>query len=264
MAGNTSVERALALLEYLSRDGGEHGVRSLATVIDVPSTTVFRLLETLEQAGFVQQNPATARYSIGTKAVQLGLAALGTLDLTAIAPAHLQTLVSETGESAFLAVRDDTQIVYLLKQEGKYAIRTTAVLGSRRPLHCTALGKSFLATMPSTEGEALLRRAGMPALTHTTITDLERLWEELALVRARGYATDHEEVEEGLMCVGAPIRDYRGVVVAAISMAGPASRMLPHEERFGRRVAAAALAISTALGYLPVSKPPALVAEPVA
>jgi len=262
MAGNTNVERALDILQYLSRHSGEHGVRSLAAALELSPSSVFRLLETLEQAGFVQQNTATDKYAIGIKAVQLGIAALGALDITTIAPGCLRSLVSETGESAFLAVRDDTEIVYLLKEEGRYSIRTTALLGSRRPLHCTGLGKSFLATMPSEEVEALMQRAGMPRLTQYTITELGALWEELAHIRVRGYAVDREEVEEGLACIAAPIRDYRGVTVAAVSMAGPSSRILPHEERFGRRVAATALEISTALGYVSWSKSETLPALP--
>ncbi len=252
---SSHLERALALLQHLARHGGEHGVRSLATALDLPPSTTFRLLETMERAGFVRQNAATDRYAIGVQAVQLGITALGALDLTAIAPQYLQTLAAETGESAFLAVRDDTQIVYLLKQEGQRSIRTTAVLGSRRPLHCTALGKAYLATMPPADGEALLQRAGMPAFTQHTMTDWATLQHELALVCERGYTTDHEEVEEGLMCIGAPVRDHHGVTIAAISMAGPTGRILPHEEHYGRTVAATALAISTALGYVPQLEP---------
>ena len=251
MAGVTNVERALTLLEYLSGRPGEHGVRSLAAALDMSPSTVYRLLETMEQAGFVRQSKATEKYAIGVKAVQLGIAAIGSLDITAIAPAHLHSLVAEIGESAFLAVRDDMEIVYLLKEEGTYSIRTTAVLGSRRPLHCTALGKAFLATMPPAEAEAVLHRAGMRRMTPHTITDLGALLGELAHIRVRGYAVDHEEIEEGLACIAAAVHDYQGSTVAAISMAGPAARILPHEERFGRRVAATALDISTALGYIP-------------
>lgn len=260
MAGQSNVERALDLLEYLSRHPGEHGVRSLSAALELSPSTVFRLLETLEQTGFVRQNAATDKYAIGIKAVQLGISALGTLDITAIAPASLRALASETGESAFLAVRDDTEIVYLLKEEGHYSIRTTALLGSRRPLHCTGLGKAFLATMQAAEVAALLKRVGMPRLTPHTITDLGALWEELAHTRARGYATDREEIEEGLACVAAPIRDYRGETIAAVSMAGPVGRILPHEARLGRRVAATALELSTALGYVPRPRPEAAVA----
>lgn len=88
-------------------------------------------------------------------------------------------------------------------------------------------------------------------MTAHTITDLNRLWEELAQVRLRGYAVDREEVEEGLMCLGAPIRNHLGQTIAAISLAGPVGRVLPCEEQYGRRVAATAQEISLALGYVP-------------
>jgi len=148
MAPQSTVERALALLQYLSRHPGEHGVRALAGALDLSPSTTYRLLETLAEAGFVRQNRQTDRYSIGVAAVQLGIAALGALDLTAVAPPALRELVAETGESAFLAVLDDTEVVYLLKEEGRHSIRTTARLGSRRPLHCTGLGKALLASLP--------------------------------------------------------------------------------------------------------------------
>lgn len=251
MKNTSNIDRVLALLQYLARHPGEHGVRALSAALNLSPSTLVRLLKSLVQAGFVRQNEVTSRYTIGVQAVQLGLAALGTFDLTAIAPPYLQALVAETGESAFLAVLDDGEVVYLLKQEGQHAIRTTAVLGSRRPAHCTALGKSFLATMPPAEARVLLERKGLPPMTRQTITDLNCLWEELAQVRLRGYGVDREEVEDGLMCLGAPIRDYQGQTVAAISMAGPVARVMPHEERYGRRVAAAAQEISLALGYVP-------------
>ncbi len=247
----SNVDRALALLQYLARHPGEHGVRALSATLELSPSTGDRLLKSLLRAGFVRQNEATSRYAIGVQAVQLGLAALGTFDLTAIAPPHLQTLVAETGESVFLAVLDDDEVVYLLKQEGQHAIRTTAILGSRRPVHCTALGKSFLATMSPSEVRTLLERKGMPAITAHTITDLNHLWEELAQVRLRGYAVDREEIEDGLMCLAAPIRNHQGQTIAAISMAGPVARVLPYEEQYGRRVTATAQEISLAFGYVP-------------
>ncbi|GAC1362780.1 MAG: IclR family transcriptional regulator [Herpetosiphon sp.] len=251
MSGITAVERALDILQYLAQHRTEHGVRALALKLEMSPSSAFRLLATLEQRGFVKQNTVTGRYAIGVRAVQLGISALGSLDLTSIAPPHLRTLVHDTGESAFLAVRDAAEIVYLLKEEGTHSIRTTAMLGSRRPLHCTGLGKSFLAEMPSTEAEALLRRVGMTAYTHQTITNLATLQQELAVIRQRGFAVDNEEVEQGLLCVAAPIRDYRGETIAAISMAGPVVRMRPYEDDYGRRIVATAFEISTALGYMP-------------
>lgn len=251
MREQSNVDRALAVLQYLAHHGGEHGVRAISAALELSPSTVHRLIESLVRAGFAVQNPQTSRYRIGAQAVQLGLAALGSFDLTAIAPSYLQGLAAETGESSFLAVLDDDEVVYLAKCEGSHAIRTTASLGSRRPAHCTALGKAFLATIPPDSARALLERKGMRVYTPNTITDINQLWEELAHVRLRGYAVDREEIEAGLMCIAAPIRDYTGTTVAAISMAGPVQRVAPHEERYGRRMLQAAGEISLALGYTP-------------
>lgn len=245
------------MLRYLAHHPGAHGVRSLASALELSPSTVFRLLESLGRSGFVRKHEESGRYSIGIGAVQLGLAALASVDISSAAPAALDALVAETGESVFLAVLDDGEVVYLMKREGRHAIRTTAALGSRRPAHCTALGKTFLATMPVEQAREIVARRGMPRFTPATITDLPTLWEELALVRLRGYAVDREEIEEGLACIAAPIRDHTGRTVAAVSVAGPTSRLLPHEERFGRRVKAAALEVSLGLGYQPKGVPEA-------
>ncbi len=249
------VDRALGLLQYLARHPGEHGVRALSAALDLSPSTVHRLLDSLTRSGFVRQNEATEKYTVGAQAVQLGIAALSSFDVTAVAPACLRTLVAETGESAFLAVLDDGEVVYLFKEEGSRAIRTTARLGSRRPAYCTALGKSFLATMAPAEARAILERKGMEPLTEHTITDLGTMWQELAAVRMHGYAVDREEVELGLMCLAAPVRDYRGQTVAAISMAGPLERMQPNELYYGQRISATAREISQILGYIPRAVP---------
>lgn len=246
-----AVAEALEILQYLSRRSGEHGTRDLCTVLGISPATMFRLLKTLEAAGFVQQNKNTDKYAIGIKAVQLGVSALGELDLTSVAPPHIQALVDDTGESSFLAVVDEGEIVYLVKQEGHHSVRTTAKLGSRRPLHCTALGKVFLSAMSVNEAAELLRRKGMRAMTANTITDLPALLEQLEQIRERGYAVDREEIEEGLGCFAAPVRNYRGDVVAAVSVAGPASRMLQKEELFAKRITSTAHNISIGLGFVP-------------
>jgi len=245
------------LLRYLATNPGWHGVRPLGVALGLSPSTVYRLLDGLCRADFAQHDPATGRYAVGAAAVQLGLAALASFDLTTVAPPTLEAVVAETGESVFLAVLDEGDVVYLMKKEGRFAMRTTAMLGSRRGAHCTALGKTFLAFMPADDARALVERRGMEALTPHTIVDLPRLWEELARVRLKGYAVDREEVEEGLACIAAPVRDHTGVQVAAISLAGPVGRVLPHEERLGRRIVAAGMEISQALGYAPRAAPSA-------
>jgi IclR family transcriptional regulator, KDG regulon repressor len=247
----STVDRAFILLRYLAHNPGWHGVRPLGAALDLSPSTTFRLLDALCRSGFAQQDADSGRYAIGPGAVQLGLAALAALDLTSVAPSTLDAIATETGESCFLAVLDEGMVVYLLKREGGHAIRTTAMLGTRRPVHCTALGKTFLAFMPADEARAIVEMAGMPAFTPNTITDLPRLWEELAQIRLDGFAVDREEIETGLTCLAAPVRDHTGRQVAAVSVAGPTIRIAPHQERLGRRIVAAGLEISQALGYTP-------------
>jgi DNA-binding IclR family transcriptional regulator len=178
------------------------------------------------------------------------MAALDSFELTSVAPATIDALARETGESVFVSVLDQGEVVYLLKKEGSRAIRTTAVLGTRRPAHCTALGKALLAELPSEEVREIVELRGLPAFTGATITEVSDLCDELSAMRSAGYAADREEVEEGLARLAASIRDYRGHVVAAVGLAGPVTRILPKKERLGRRVAAAALGISERLGYV--------------
>jgi IclR family transcriptional regulator, KDG regulon repressor len=254
----SSIERALDVLRYLARHPGEHGVRELGTALSLSPSTTFRLLDTLARLGFARQNQASGKYAIGVQAIQLGIAALSSFSLTTVAPSYLQSLARETGESVFLAVLDDGAMVYLLKHEGWHTVRTTATLGSRRPAYCTGLGKAVLATMPLAEAEAVLAHQPMQQLTPATITSMPELWRDLAEARLRGYAIDREENEVGLMCVAAPVHDYTGQVLGAISLSCPKERMQLHASHYGRRVAATALEISLALGYLPRGNSPAL------
>lgn len=244
-----TIERALMVLEYLALHEGEHGVRDLARALRFSPSTTFRLLQTLTRMGFASYNPETERYRVGMQLVQLGLAALSTFDLMRLAPQSLRALSNKTGETSFLAIVEDGEVVYLAKEEGRFAIQTWAQLGSRRPVHCTALGKAFLAALPVKDAVAILERKGMPQFTQATITDLSRMLEELDAIRQRGYAVDREEVEEGLACIGAVVRDHAGAPVASVSLAGPAGRVLPHEELYGALVVQATQQLSAALGY---------------
>ena len=245
----SNVDRALAVLSHLAQHPTGVGVRGIGAALEMSPSTVFRLLDALCRNGFARQDGETGRYVVGMRAVTLGLAALAAVDLTSVAPPYLRALVDETGESAFLATMDDGEVVYLLKEEGRHAIRTTAVLGTRRPVHCTALGKTFLAALEPGEVRTLLQRKGMPAFTAQTVTDPDRLVAELEQVRRDGFAVDRQEIEDGLMCLAAPIRDHTGQTVAAISMAGPVGRVLPHAERYGTRVRAIGHEVSVGLGF---------------
>jgi DNA-binding IclR family transcriptional regulator len=177
------------------------------------------------------------------------MAALTSLEVTRVAPPHLRALADQTRETVNLAVVDGDAVVYIHKEEGTLAVKMSAQLGARRPLHCTALGKAYLAALPSRELEARLTGLDLARFTTATITDPAALEAELDRVRERGYAVDAEEVEEGVYCLGAAVRDHRQLPVAAISIAGPAYRVRARADQLGVLVAETAAAISRRLGH---------------
>lgn len=246
-----SVDRALTLLEYLAQTGNKHGVRELAEALKFSRSTTQRLLQTLNRRGFVMQDPETQKYCLGMKAIEIGLAGLARLELVDIARPYLERLTRLADETVFLAVEDSGEIVYLYKVEGTRSVRTSAVLGSRKPMHCTALGKAILAALSPNQVDEILDARRMAKLTENTKTSRRSLHKELSLVRGRGYATDHEETEEGLCCVAAPIRNHTGKVIAAISVAGPSNRMLPNEAQLIEMAQDTASDISTRIGFFP-------------
>jgi DNA-binding IclR family transcriptional regulator len=150
----------------------------------------------------------------------------------------------------FLAVVDDDAVVYVYKEEGPQAIRMSSRLGSRRPLHCTALGKAYVSALPDEVRPSFIKGLRLRRFTDNTVTDTDALEAEIAVAKERGYAADRVEVEEGVACFGAPLLDHRGLPVAAISVAGPAERLLPKEDEVGPLVAKTALAMSRRLGYV--------------
>ncbi|ABB14375.1 MULTISPECIES: IclR family transcriptional regulator [Carboxydothermus] len=245
-----SVDRALRILDTFSLKEKELGVTEIANRLGLHKSTVFGLLRTLEHWGYVEQNQVTGKYRLGLKLLELGNRVKEGLDLRAVALPFLQDLVERYGETVHLAVHDRGEIVYIEKVEGPNAIRMYSQIGRRAPMHCTGVGKAILAFRPEKEIEEIIRTKGLKYFTPNTITDPKKLHEELSLIRENGYSLDREEIEIGLRCVAAPIRDSQNTVVAAISVAGPSIRMT--EEKIQELIVSvkeAALEISKRLGY---------------
>lgn len=149
-----------------------------------------------------------------------------------------------------MAVVDDDAVVYVYKEEGPQSVTMSSRLGSRRPLHCTGLGKAYMSALPEEARRSLIGRLDLRRFTPNTITDAGALERELGLVARRGYAVDDVEVEEGVACYAAPVLDHRGVPVAAVSVAGPAERIFAKGERLGELVAKTTTDLSRRLGYV--------------
>lgn len=243
--------KALALLGAFSYHDRRLSLAELSSRTGVPRATAFRLLATLEEAGYLAKNGSD--YQLGFKCFLLSNIAAADLDLRSIARPHLIALRDATGETTQLAILVDWNIVYLDRVLSQQAVGyMTSRAGAVLPSYCTGLGKALLAFQPSDSVEAWARRESFAAFTPTTLTSAESLLAELSHTRERGYAIDRQEREVGVRCVAAPVRDAEGNVVAALSAAGPTER-LPAElvgSRLAETVVRAADDVSRDLGYV--------------
>jgi IclR family KDG regulon transcriptional repressor len=247
----SAVDRALLLLEAVSKKPSGVTLATLCKEVNIPKTTAHRLLETLTARGYLEFDPVNEKYTIGLKALEVGFSGLSHLEIVDVASPYLQHLADQTGETSFLAVYNEGEIVYLYKVEGTQSIRTTAQLGTRKPIHCTALGKAMLANFSLEEVDRIITEKGLPSFTEHTITDRQHFLEELSRTRTNGYAMDNEEAEMGLTCFAVPLYNYTGQVVGAISIAGPTARQLDNREVFTSQLKEAGMQISRRLGYVP-------------
>lgn len=247
---SSSLRRALDLLSFIAsatERGSSPRLTEIASQSGINRSTVARLLEPLIDARLVDQEPDTGRYRLGPQTARLGQIYLEHFDVHAVAGPVLQALVDESQETAHLGIRDGTDVVYVDKYESPLSVRTVSRIGSRQPLYSTAMGKVLLAYAGSSVLDAVMQDA-LPQRTANTITNPEALKAELDRVRTEGYAVDDQENESEIRCVGAPLFNHRGQVLAAISVSGPATRM--PIERLGdlsKFVMSAAAEISTRL-----------------
>lgn len=213
---SSSLERALDLLKGVS--GRPRSLGELATDLGVHKTTVLRLLKTLELHGYVTHDQSH-RYQLGMRAFELASDALAQRDVVPTSRPHLESLNRATGQTVHLAVLDGSEAVYVDKLDGFGAIGMYSRVGLRAPLHCTAVGKVLLASSPSRnrtlDGYRLTRH------TENTITSRDELEAELNTVATQGWAHDFEEHEVFMNCVGVPVHNGLGAVVAAVSVTAP-------------------------------------------
>jgi len=243
--------KALELLSVFSFREPRLSLAELAKRTGIPRATAFRLLSTLEQAGFLAKEHGA--YQLGIKCFVLGNIVAGGFDLRETAHPHLVALRDATRETTQIAILDHWHVVYLERMVSPLPagfMRTRA--GAILPAYCTALGKTLLAFRPETEVTTWAAKQKFTALTPRTVTSAARLLKELREIRERGYGLDLEEREKGVCCVAAPVRNHTGHVVAAISMAGPTHRLPRALEgsEVAAAVVAAARAISVDLGAI--------------
>jgi IclR family KDG regulon transcriptional repressor len=244
------LDRAFRILDILAESGSGISLTEIVERLQLHKSTAHRLLMVLEASRFVERNSVKGTYHLGSRLMELGLSAVSQLDIYEIAGPHLRTLVSESGETAHLAVLRDGEVVSLVSSESTQTLRTPVTVGNRTPAHCTSLGKAMLAFAAEEDVEEFLRGRTLKAYTRRTITSPIRFRAELKRIRTCGYAIDNEEREVGLRCIGAPVCNSAGEVIAAVSIAGPAFRI--NEYRIASLASAVmrtAARMSASLGY---------------
>lgn len=244
-----TIQKAGELLALYDREHAEWGVREVAAKLKLAKSSAHDLMSSLAKLGFLNKTEDN-RYRLGWRLVTLSETLLATTELRKEAHPVMEDLAAQYQETIHLAVLDDTQAVYVDKLEGRQAVRVELTsLGARLYAHCSALGKVLLAYSEEEEVKRIIQTAGLPRFTDNTITDEEELLQNLAKIRKQGFAYDLEEILPDLCCVAAPIYEYSGNVIAAISMSIPAFRFRRSQTEFRDGVMRAAKKISKRLGY---------------
>lgn len=245
------IERMMKLLDTLSYHHDPISLKQLALETGLHPSTAHRILAAMASAGFVERaEPGT--YRLGIRLLELGNIVKSRINIRDSAMPLMQQLHQRLGESINLGVRQGDEIVYVERtSSGRSSVRVVHLVGARAPLHVTAVGKLYLAEGSAESVRDYARRTGLPGRTPASITNLAALEKELARVRRHGVAFDKEEIELGLRCVAAPVRDDAGHLVAGLSVSAPADR---YSDDWIPILREAADALSNAIGYVATDK----------
>lgn len=219
-----SVERALDILEYLSRSQEEVGVSEIGNSTGLSVGTAHRLLGTLAARGYVHRNQETRRYGLGLKSLIMSTATRERIG--PLAEPFLHELMQVSQETANLSILEGNSAMYIEQvAPPNRMLRIFTEPGNRVPLHSSGTGKVLLAYQPPRLVEAIIGRVGLTRQTVATITDPAQLWKELRSIRREGFAIDFGEQEDGVRCLAGPVFGPDGEIFAAMSLSGPASRL---------------------------------------
>jgi len=242
-----ALEKAMFVLEGLasSRDG--LSLSELTRNLSLPKSSTYGLLVTLERLGYLHRNESTGRYMFGMRLFTLANMAMNGLELRKEASPHLRKLTKKTRLTVHMAIQEQNEAVIIEKIESPYTPRVGTWVGKRMGIHCTAAGKALISDWSDEDIERLINH-GLPRYNENTIVSARKLKAQLAQVRQLGYSVDDEEETIGSRCIGAPIRNHDGRVVAAVSVAGY-KQQIYHEtlDALTREVKATAAAISEEL-----------------
>ncbi len=247
-----SVVNALNLLEQFQGDDAEISLSDMSRRLQLCKNNVFRLLATLQSRNYIEQNANSEKYRLGIKTVELGQTVVRQLGRFVEKRSIMESLVKECNETACLSILQDLCTVNLDVVECDHPLRVFPRIGDRLPAYCTASGKSQMAYLAEEVLKKYMKEFQLQQYTPYTITSPERLQNHLRQVAEQGYAIEDQELDLGVKCVAAPIRDYSSRIIGAIAMMGPVQRF--DDERIRSTipplVVKGAAHISSELGYI--------------
>ena len=236
------IDRAAALLDALGRAGGDASLKVLSAETGLHPSTASRILASLMAHGLVERGEGSGRFRLGVRLLQLAARVGRQLDVRREAPPIMEWLRDQIGETVNLSLRDRDEMVYVERVASSQTVRVEQVVGSRAPLHVTAVGKLFLAESGEAEVRSYALRTGLPRYTKHTIVSAEALGKAVGAAQAQGFAFDDEEAELGVGCIGVLIRNAEGQAVAGLSVSAPRERRsdawVPLVQEAGRRLSA--------------------------
>ncbi len=247
---SAAVERALTMLEIVAHASDGLSNAEISRKLNIPKSSASYILRTLENQGYLARDAESGKYRVGLKILSLSRGALGGLDVRGVALPIMRRLTHQTGLTCHLAVLDGPDAVYIEKVEPEGFIRMDTWVGRRMRVHATSVGKAIVAHIPQEQLEEIVHKNGMEKRTPKTITTMPRLLKDLEKVRAQGYAVDDEENNLGARCVGAPIFDEHGSVLASLGLSGTTQQVSAQTmPRILEALKDAARHISMGMGY---------------
>ncbi|OZI65255.1 IclR family transcriptional regulator [Bordetella genomosp. 1] len=240
------IERAMSLLDALAAQPEPVTLKQLSATTGLHASTAHRILNDLVVGRYVERVD-NGVYQLGMRLLELGSLVKGRLNVREAAIGAMRNLHRQTGQTINLSVQQGDEIVYIDRAwSERSGMQVVRAIGGRAPLHLTSTGKLFLSTCDTRQVRAYATRTGLAGHTRNSLTELERLERELALVRRHGYARDNEELELGVRCIAAGIHDDSGKLVAGLSISAPAERL---QDEWIKLLVETAAQISEALGH---------------
>ncbi|TXH62002.1 MAG: IclR family transcriptional regulator [Burkholderiaceae bacterium] len=224
-ASSSSSERSLALLALVASEGRALSLAELSARLGLPKASAHRICAQLQEGGWLMRDADERSFSVGPALRRLALDTLNNGVVRGLRHEVLADLVAKIGETCNFTTLDGATVIYLDRVEAPWPWRLTLDVGAHVPLHCTASGKLFLASMAAARRDALIERLRLEPLTPTTITARDTLRAECEAIAARGYSTDREEFIAGLNAAAVPVKDAQGQTRAAIAIHAPSARM---------------------------------------